>query len=206
MKSKDLQVEVMRLRARCDALEAQVESLQGGKPPSTPRTNILKEPGGVTITRLPDRNASFAMPSADELRALNHIVLTHYPQLAANEEGREAFDGFCRAFLRIGSLGRDKLDDRYALTSWIDNATFWFREQQIYPNLITGKDFIAAVVAHGDIDYVPLDRFPYDCSAFGLRRDSSGRPATDGWRSVLAGRLRAPVPPRVQTVGTSTVG
>jgi hypothetical protein len=28
-----------------------------------------------------------------------------------------------------------------------------------------------------------------------LRRDSSGRPAVDGWRAVLAtGRLREPVP------------
>jgi hypothetical protein len=61
---------------------------------------------------------------------------------------------------------------------------------------VTVRDFVCAVLAHGDVDFVPLDRFPFDCSAFGLRRDSTGRPATDGWRAVLAtGRLRDPVPP-----------
>jgi len=60
---------------------------------------------------------------------------------------------------------------------------------------VTVRDFVCAVLAHGDIEYIPLDRFPFDCSAFGLRRDSTGRPATDGWRAVLAmRRLRDPVP------------
>jgi len=31
----------------------------------------------------------------------------------------------------------------------------------------------------GDVDFVPLDRFPFDCRAFGLNRDSSGRPAAN---------------------------
>jgi hypothetical protein len=61
---------------------------------------------------------------------------------------------------------------------------------------VTVRDFVCAVLAHGDVDYIPLDRFPFDCSAFGLRRDSTGRPATDAWRAVLTTkRLRDPVPP-----------
>ena len=77
------------------------------------------------------------------------------------------------------------------LMSWVDDATFW-----LYPSTLTANDFVCAVLAHGNVDYVPLDRFPFDCSAFGLRRDSSGRPATDGWRAVLKNRrLREPVPP-----------
>jgi hypothetical protein len=62
--------------------------------------------------------------------------------------------------------------------------------------MVTVRDFVCAVIAHGDIDHISVDRFPMDCSTFGLRRDSTGRPATDGWRGVLATRrLRDPVPP-----------
>jgi hypothetical protein len=95
---------------------------------------------------------------------------------------------------RIGHLGRDKLNEKYALISWVDDAQFWLRDHQIYPSTLTVRDFVCAVLAHSDVDYVPLDRFPFDCGAFGLRRDSSGRPATDAWRAVLKNRrLREPV-------------
>jgi len=92
------------------------------------------------------------------------------------------------------NVGRDKLNDKYMLMGWVDDATFWLRDRQVSSTL-TGNDFVCAVLAHGDVDYVSLDRFPHDCSAFGLRRDSSGPPAADGWRAVLStGRLREPMP------------
>lgn len=57
-----------------------------------------------------------------------------------------------------------------------------------------GRDFICAVIAHGEIDYVQLDRFPFDCTAFGLRRDQTGRRATDGcvpyWMGICGNRYR----------------
>ena len=196
MTMNDLEKELASLGKRCCALEKQVAALQAIKP-SSPRSEAQRaaEPR-VTITHLPDRNPSFVMPSDDESRRLHEIVVARYPQLATrSQQVDEAFDGFCRAFLRIGHLGRDKLNDKYMLMSWVDDARLWLNDQQIVPSTVTGNDFIYAVLAHGDVDYVPLDRFPHDCSAFGLRRDSTGRPATDGWRSVLAtGRLREPVP------------
>ena len=97
-----------------------------------------------------------------------------------------------RSFLRIGHLGRDKLNDKYQLAGWTDDAHLWLNHQQIYPSAVTGNDFVCAVLAHGDVDRVPLDRFPFDCGAFGLRRDSSGRPATYSWRNVLAIRRLRP--------------
>ena len=150
----------------------------------------------VTVTYLPDRNPSFVMPTGDELWQLHEIVVGQHSQLAPrSHQIDEAFDGFCRAFLRIGHLGRDKLNDKYSLSGWIDDGTIWLRDNQAYPTTLTARDFVCAVLAHGDVDYVPLNRFPYDCSAFGLRRDGSGRKATDGWRAVLTtGRLREPVP------------
>jgi len=182
---ENLEREIVRLRSELSA---------GGVAP-LPKTTRSLEPR-VTITYPQDRNRSFSIPSGDELRRLHKIVIARYPQLATrSEQPDDALEGFGRAFHRIGHLGRDKLNDQYTLMSWVDDATFWMRDHQIYPSTLTGNDFICAVLAHGDVDYVPLGRFPVDCSAFGLRRDSSGRPAADGWRAVLSmGRLREPVP------------
>jgi hypothetical protein len=208
----DLNEQLANLKARCATLEKQVADLQASKPSPAPESRRAEtkrpaEPQCVTITRLLDRNPTFVMPSGDDLRKLYEIVLARYPQLVSrSQQTDEAFHGFSRAFLRIGHLGRDKLNDKYMLSWWVDDARHWLNEQQIVPSALTGNDFICAVVSHGDVDYVPLDRFPHDCSAFGLRRDSSGRPATDGWRAVLAsGRLREPVPPPRPTVHRSPV-
>jgi hypothetical protein len=199
MKTHDLEKELASLRETCASLEKQVADLRANKPAIENRRVEAKrvvEPRGVTITHLPDRNPAFVMPSGDELQRLHAIVIARYPQLATQvQRTDEALDGFRRAFLRIGHLGRDKLNDQHALVSWIDDAALWLRDNQVYPNMVTVRDFVCAVLAHGDVDYIPLDRFPLDCSAFGLRRDSTGRPATDGWRALLATRrLRDPVP------------
>lgn len=201
MTMNDLEKELASLGKRCAALEEQVAAIQASNllPTAESRRADAKraiEPQGVTITHQPDRNPKFIMPSDDELRRLYETVLARYPRLAAySQQSDEVFDGFRRAFLRIGHLGRDKLNDKYMLMSWVDDARLWLNDQQIVPSIVTGNDFIYAVLAHGDVDFVPLDRFPHDCNAFGLRRDGSGRPATDAWRAVVAtGRLREPVP------------
>jgi hypothetical protein len=200
MKTNDLEQELASLRETCASLEKQVAALKASKPSDEGRSAEAKrvvEPRGVTITHMPDQNPSFVMPSDDELRRLHEIVIACYPQLATHlQPPGEAFDGFCSAFLRIGHLGRDKLNDKLALVTWIDDAALWLRDNQVYPSRVTVRDFVCAVLAHGDIDHISVERFPFECSAFGLRRDSTGRPATDGWRGVLATRgLRDPVPP-----------
>jgi hypothetical protein len=200
MTTNNLKKEIAALRARCESLEKQVTYLQATNTPAIegrpaePRRVV--EPPCVTVTRLPDRNPSFVMPSREELQQLYNVVIGHYPQLAPrSQQTEEALDGFWHAFLRIGHLGRDKLNNKYMLSGWVDDAQFWLRDHNVYPSMLAAKDFVCAVLSHGDVDYVPLDRFPHDCSAFGLRRDRTGRPASDAWRSVLStGRLRDPVP------------
>jgi hypothetical protein len=190
----DLEREVSQLRQRYAALEDRVIDLQRGKPLAEVPSRSGRETSGVTITHLPEQNPSFIMPSGDELRRLYDFVVARYPRFATrSQHANEAFDGFSRAFLRVGHLSRDKLNDKYALVTWVDDATLWLRNNQVCPSTLTARDFVCAVLAHGDIDYVPLNRFPFDCSSFGLRRDRTGRPATDGWRAILrSGRLREP--------------
>jgi hypothetical protein len=200
MKARDLEKELASLRETSASLEKQVAVLKASKPPAEDRSVEAKrvvEHRGVTITPMPDQNPSFVMPSGEELGRLHEIVIARYPQFTTHvQPPGEAFDGFRCAFPRIGHLGRDKLNDKLALVTWIDDAALWLSDNQVYPNRVTVRDFVCAVLAHGDVDYIPLDRFPFDCSAFGLRRDSTGRPATDAWRAVLTTkRLRDPVPP-----------
>lgn len=150
--------------------------------------NLLqqRESRAVTVTRPPDRNPLFVVPTTDELQRLYEIVMAGYPQLAPRgQQTNEGFDGFRRAFIRIGHLGRDKLNDKYDLLSWVGDAAIWLRDHQINPTTVTPCDFVCAVLAHGDVEHAPLVRYPFDCSAFGLRRGRTGRPATDGWKALL---------------------
>jgi len=137
MTTHDLKKEVASLRETCASLEKQVAALKASKPPAEDRRTEAKrvvEPRGVTITQLPDQNPAFVIPSGDELRRLQEIVTARYPQLALNQQqADEAFDGFCRAFLRVGHLGRDNLNDKLALVTWIDDAALWLRDNQVYP-------------------------------------------------------------------------
>jgi hypothetical protein len=75
----------------------------------------------------------------------------------------------------------------------LDEARNWLRERQ-QPSAMTGNDFVAAVLAHGDIEHLPPEAFPA-CAGFGVSLHGGGQPAVDGWRAVLATkRLREPVP------------
>jgi hypothetical protein len=143
----------------------------------------VREVKDVRVYHPPDVNPSFVMPSKDELHRLYEITLRAHPQLAPQRrDSGEALQYFTHAFYRIGHLGRDKLESRYDLIGFAEEATIWLRQHGVTLIIrLLPVDFIAAVVAHGDVDYLPLHRFPYDCAAFGLRRDRMGRPATDTW-------------------------
>lgn len=71
---------------------------------------------------------------SNELRRLHEVVIARFPQLAPPlRRPDQALAGFGRAFLRLGHLGPDRLNDKHMLTSWVDNAVFWLRDHQIYP-------------------------------------------------------------------------
>jgi hypothetical protein len=136
------------------------------------------------------------MPDTVDLRRLYYLVVGAYPMLEPRRrDPNEAFENFVRVFYRIGHLGRSgKLDGRFDLLSWADDATIWLRNQGGINLLrVLPADFFAALIAHHDIDHPALDNFPHDCSAFNLNRGRWGRPATDAWRRLL--ETRTPRPP-----------
>jgi hypothetical protein len=151
----------------------------------------------VTETRVhypPDIAPSFLMPDMVDLRRLFHLVVMAYPQLAPqrDREPEEALKYFGHAFFRIGSLGRvDKLETKYAVSWWADEATSSLKDRGVNLIRILSVDFTIAAIAHYDVGYGPIDNFPHGC-AFGLNPGRWGRPATDAWRRLLETRTVRP--------------
>src|SRR5262249_15312019 len=107
----------------------------------------------------PDINPHFIAPDAVDLRRLYFLVTQLYPQLApqGRDEG-EAIKYFGLAFSRIGSLGRvDKLETRYAVSWWSDEATWWLKDRGVNLIRILSVDFAIAAIAHHDVGYAPVD-------------------------------------------------
>ena len=167
----------------------------------TEENEIRREFTETRVSYPPDINPQFDPPDSVDLRRLFYLVTNVYPQLAprGRDEG-EAIKYFGYAFHRVGSLGRtDKLESKYALSWWADEATWWLKDRGVNLIRLSQVDFVIAVVAHNDIDHLPLDRFPFDCSSFSLNAGRWGRPATDAWRKLLESRtVRSPVMVRLQ--------
>ena len=144
----------------------------------------------------------FQMPTDEQLRQLDAIVVRAYPKLglppdAIGEEVEQRARAFRNAFLAIGYLGRrdePETKNAHSLAWWLGHIKDWLNESEL-PADLTQSSFVAACVAHGDVPFFPLDRYPYDTS-LGLMIGYAGRRATDAWRKVLtSGQPPAPVKP-----------
>jgi signal transduction histidine kinase len=92
----------------------------------------VREVKDVRVYHPPGVNPSFVMPSKDELHRLYEITLRAHPQLAPRgRDSGEALQYFSHAFYRIGHLGRDKLESRYDLIGWAEEATIWLRQHGV---------------------------------------------------------------------------
>ena len=144
----------------------------------------------------------FQMPTDEQLRQLDEIVARAYPKLglprdAIGEEIEQRAHTFKNAFLAVGYLGRrdaPETKNAHALSWWLGYIKDWLAESDVCGD-VTQAAFVAACVAHGDVPFFPLDRYPYDIS-LGLMIGYAGRRATDAWRKVLeSGQPPAPVKP-----------
>ena len=188
------------IEARLAAIEAnntrlgrELEALRSHlRLPASVKPLAFHEEAPTITTRAPH----FAMPSEAELQSLYGLVIRTHPVLRAPAKRHEPieapFDRFRNAFLAIGLMGRAaQLDTGRALASWIDQAEDRLREAGADKD-IDAAGFVAAVLAHGDVMYRAIDRYPFGL-AFGLMTHGGGTPARDAWRTVLtSGRVSAP--------------
>jgi hypothetical protein len=126
---------------------------------------LVKEKDDRSVISYPEPASSSLRPSADKLRLLYEIVLRRYPQLAPeslwrrwrDDDADDHFQGFVSSFERLGFIGRTEIDKRYYVSHWTEEARQWLTIHRpgLHGNI--GADFLAAVVAHGDIPYVVGD-------------------------------------------------
>jgi hypothetical protein len=189
--------ELEALKTRIEALEANAGLRKFAARIEAPIARVPEE--GVRISYPPDPN-SFMMPNNGELKKLRVIACGEYPKLRpdfsnyldAEKAEFESFEEFSRAFLRIGNLGRiDKLNKKVSLSWWVGEAQEWLRLHNIYGE-IRGSAFCAAVLAHGDIGFLPADGEQGWVWTFAMA-PHGGRRATDGWKQVLrTGQIKKP--------------
>ena len=156
------------------------------------RSTEPQHQSAVRITPAP--LARLAMPSDRELDDLLGIVLERWSQqLRPRPDHHDFRVEFTAAFRRLLHIGRlDRMDESRSLSWWLDDCRQFLRDHGGSPASITGPAYMAAVCAHGDILYAPLDNFPFDLG-FGLQFGGGGRPSCAEWKRVLAaGRLREP--------------
>jgi hypothetical protein len=166
-----------------------------GIPQAEPR-KPAPEPEGVRIlTEIGNRG--FEAPSVDELHHLYSGVLARIPALrprAAFNEKQERLDSehfasFSAAFHALSQIDRRETpDEKRGIAHWIDVADDLLSAEGRSRRASAG--FMAAVVAHGDILFTPLDSI--FSTSLGLVFGSGGRKATSGWRRVLAGEIPTP--------------
>ena len=139
--------------------------------------------------------SQFVTPTAAEFDALVAIVLRAYPALRLDASrgreiiiGNEPRDQVLACFAAIAHWHRtpdDALTMKFDRSVFYDTAETIARELGLYGD-IHPVAFMTAVIMHGDIAYAPLADYPQNAYWGLVGPNRTGRPASDGWRRVLA--------------------
>jgi hypothetical protein len=135
-------------------------------------------------------STGFVMPVRDDLARLIDIVRKAEPELRFND------DEFARAFWAVGQMWRsDALDTSRYFTSYVDDAADFLRMRR--QSDVGGGAFLAAIISHGDVAWQRGDQALGVVMAVALDKNH-GRPCSNRWRDLLAGRasLLEPLQPR----------
>ena len=144
----------------------------------------------ITVTELSPRN-SLVMPSAPDAARLLSIVVATHPWLRAAELEAE----FPRAFAALASFWiADKIDHGRYFGFWADAANESLSKRGLAS--VGGGSLLCAILASAEVAWQRHDRFTGSMLAVSLGQ-WSGRPFTNRWRDIVAGRanLLEPTPP-----------
>lgn len=146
------------------------------------RLRAILARAGIVVLPLPD------LPNINEADRLREIVARAYPALKFDDNERPAF---LRAMHYFAFCYRkEKPNNDYALTYWIDTMKRFMADQGFYLNsAIALRPFVTAALAQG-VAYGVLDEFPY---AVNLGLSLGTRDPGAEWRDTL--RRRALLPP-----------
>jgi len=192
---------IAKLEATINAAQAELQAFKAGgkaQPPPPPKDE-------VRILQL-NTERSDGMPNLDQMRKLFSIVRHKVPQVKGADDDA-AIRGFSGAFRYVSNCGRIAAPNtKYSLGWWGEDMKFWLRARNAMTNDVTGASFIAAVMASGDVLYVPHDSNLGHVWEFGIVPPHyGGKPASDAWKRVLEGSVLAPSRPSLRMAPLSPV-
>jgi hypothetical protein len=163
------------------ALNAEIAALKVGT--QAPRPNPPGD-GGVRIIAVNDERGDG--PSLAELKKLYAAVKHRVPEVKSHDPDA-GFRGFASAFRYVSNCGRTAApNSKLGLGYWLDDMKQWLRQRDATTIDVSGASFIAAVLASGDVLYVPHDRTRGWVWEFGLMQPHyGGKPATEAWKCVV---------------------
>jgi hypothetical protein len=199
-------IDVTELAERVERLESELAAIKqrfpAPKPPAPPAIDEgVRITTGAEADRMIGVGSRFVKPSDTEIRALFKVALasTQIRFAENDEEKRSAFyRDFVAAFKFIAGLGRTETVD-------YNHDAVWFAEEAglVERENISAGAFIVAAIAHHDTGvahYDPVHRAsqlrdivwipgpgPAAYTSFRLAKHA-GKPATDAWRRLLAGK------------------
>jgi hypothetical protein len=198
-----LEAEAAKLAAEIAALKAE----QPAPPPRPPRDE------GVRIVPLLDERTGG--PNLAELRKLYVAVKNLVPE-AKSHDPDAGFRGFCGAHRYIANCAcLDVPNSKLGLGYFLDDLKQWLHQRGAMTSDVTGSSFIAAVLASGDIRYVPHNSDLGFVWEFAIvpPGHGGGKPASsDAWKRILregasailrpsSPARRAPAPSNVRIYG-----
>jgi len=201
-----LERDFISLEQRFRALE-----LNTAKPPAAlPKPPV--EQDGVRFFS-PILRATIDQPGEFEAKKLIAIVGHVHPKLLpactddryADGDRAEFLQNFRAAFDWVACQGRaDEVDTKQSIEFWALEASDYYRRQGRPINIGAGA-LLAAVLAAGDVRYIPSDELG-NVWSIGLAT-FGGRPATGAWQRVLKdGRLLPPTAGRIRALDTGSFG
>jgi hypothetical protein len=191
------------LEAQAATLAAEIAALKAGRPVAPPPPP--KDEGVRVVEVLDERRGD--LPTLAELKKLFAVVRHRVPEQKSHDPDA-AFRGFCGAVRYIANCGRIATpNSKYALGWWLDDMIFWLRARNAMTIDISGASFIAAVIASGDVLYVPHDSTMGFVWEFGIMPPNHGGKPADagGWRRVLDGSILSPSAPARRSPAPSQV-
>lgn len=182
---------IAELEARLLQAETELASLRPA-PKQAPAPYIEQ---GTTVTlHQPAFVQPENFPSQSELDGLLRIVLSEYPKLAPADDLDKYKSSFRMSFLSLCHIRRrDGIDKQHTMSFWRDLGQDTLASLNI-PAKLDLAPFVAAVIAHGDIDYTHPNHPQNFSMSVGLIFGGVGRAYNGVWKKVLeAGRVNAPV-------------
>jgi hypothetical protein len=180
------------LEAQAAALNSEIAKLRAERPAPPPPVKDVRE---VSVTAVLDERTD--LPDLKQLAKLFDVVRNLVPEVRSYDPDA-ALRGFAGAFRYVSNCGRLAAPNaKLGLGYWCDDMKAWLRARNAMTIDVSGASFIAAVLASGDILYVPHNSDLGHVWEFGIvpPGHGGGKPTSDAWKRVLEGSVLAPSTP-----------